>query len=643
MKDLIVGTAGHIDHGKTALVRALTGIDTDRLLEEKRRGITIDIGFAHAQLGSYRVGFVDVPGHERFIKNMLSGIGGIRFLLLVVAADESIMPQTVEHFHICRLLQVPSGIIVITKKNQVEEELLELVRDEARKLVLDSFLESAPIHSVDSLSGEGIPELKELMQRQIEALEKDHQISPPADRMFRLPIDRVFTVKGFGTVVTGTPLGGEIHRDAPIAVYPGDQTGKVRGIQIFGEQTEKVKAGQRTALNLSGIDKGILERGMVLGAPGFLQVSKRFDVGVELLKTAPRTLRNRDPIRFHHGSGQILGRIYLPASHGLEPGEKAIAQIRLNAPTVCFPGDHFVLRRYSPLTTIGGGVVLDGNPPRWREKDFLGNLVTLKHIESAFTSGSEPSFDTLVEYYIQRAGILGIDLNTISSLTGLNVSKVQKILGELDCVLSVSVEPPLFVTRSAVNLLKEKICRHLRGHHQSRPLSLGFPREELKERFLLRGSNSYFQFLLNIWQQEEAIEFCGGNVALHGSQVNLTPDQEETKTRILELIEHSGLNTPTLDEISANFGERKAEARDILFYLIERGEIVRISGDMVLLPSQLISLENRLRSKFPSGTAFTVSAFKELFSVSRKYAIPLLELLDRNKVTRRAGDSRIVV
>jgi selenocysteine-specific elongation factor len=554
------------------------------------------------------------------------------------------MPQTVEHFQICRLLEIPTGIIAITKKDQVDRELLGIVSDEVKDLVKNSFLETAPICMVDSLSGEGISELKEVLRQGIEELDRAGRVSPSVDRIFRLPIDRVFTVKGFGTVVTGTPQGGEIHQEEAIAVYPGGQTGKIRGIQIFGEKTEIARAGQRTALNLSGIDKEALERGMVLGAPKLLNTSQRFDAKIELLETAPSALCNRDPIRFHHGSGEMLGRVYLMGNRQLEPGQEVVAQIRLDDQSiVCFPGDRFVLRRYSPLTTIGGGIILDSNPRRWRKREFEENLSRLREIQSALTDEGGPRFETLIQYFVERSGVHGLQLNSLCALVGLNSSKVQEILNSLENILMVPAEPPIFVAESNISRLKERIRLYLEKHHQNRPLSSGASREELKERFLPGGSSPYFQFLLSSWQQDNFIEIRGSSVALCGSRITLTPEQEDTRSRILKIIESSKLKTPTPDEIVKKLGGGKVEIREILFYLLERGEIVRIAGDMLLLPSQLESLERRVRDRFPSGTPFSVSDFKQLLSVSRKFAIPLLEYLDRKKVTRRTGDNRVVI
>ncbi|MGW8180076.1 MAG: SelB domain-containing protein, partial [bacterium] len=402
-------------------------------------------------------------------------------------------------------------------------------------------------------------------------------------------------------------------------------------------------AGQRTALNLSGIDKEILERGVVLGSAGRLKLSRRFDVSLQLLKDAPSIIRNRDHIRFHHGSGEILGRVYLLESTSLEPGERSLAQIRLDHSTVCFPGDHFILRRYSPLLTIGGGIVLDGDPPKWRQKNREDRCNRMQEVISALANSEEAGFAILIEHYVERSGVLGIDLNTLASLTGLASAKVEGILNGLETIRAIPLEPPLFANKANLELLKQKICSYLQRYHRSKPLSFGSSREELKERFLPGGTSPYFQFLLNTWQEENSIKVLGSNVALHGSDVRLTAEQEESRRSILQIIEHSKLNTPTLDELTERLGRKGADVRDLLFYLLESGDILKISGNMVLLPSQLRWVEDRVRTRFPTGTTFTVSDFKDLLSISRKYAIPLLELLDRNKVTRRTGDSRMVI
>jgi selenocysteine-specific elongation factor len=643
MKDLIVGTAGHIDHGKTALVLALTGIDTDRLIEEKSRGITIDIGFAHLELGEYRIGFIDVPGHEKYVKNMLAGIGGIKLLLLVISADESVMPQTVEHYQICRLLNIRRGVIVITKKDQVDQELLSLVHEEVKEFVENTFLEGAPICSVDSISGEGIPELKQTLRNQIEEMDQRNELEPRVSQIFRLPVDRVFSVRGFGTVVTGTLLGGELQQNQSVALYPEGGVGKVRGVEIFNQKTARAQAGQRTALNLSGFQRSGVQRGMILSVPDPLQPSQKFDTVIQLLTTAPKPLRNRSPIRFHHGSGELIGRVYLLQQRVLEPGQEALIQIRLEKPTLCFPGDRFVLRRYSPLTTVGGGIILDNDPPLHRKKDREQHISLLEDLQSAMFAEEEIRSRVLVETFVERCGILGSDLKRLVSLSGLDQATLLKVLDELDSVYVVPQEPPLAVGKKAVACLRRDLGNYLENFHRGYPLAAGVSREELKERFLDTASNTYFQFLLATFEKEQLIEIRESKIALKGATVRLSPEQAEIREKIFGLLEESPWSPPTLSEIAGRLPRTKKEIRDVFYHLLVFGELVRVSEDMVLLPQQLESLEKHLRTRFPAGSRFSVAEFKELFGISRKYAIPLLELLDRRKVTRRVGDTRIVI
>ena len=418
MKDIIVGTAGHIDHGKTTLIKALTGIDTDRLEEEKRRGISIEIGFAHMQLGDSRVGFIDVPGHEKFVKNMLAGIGGIDLVLLVVAADESVMPQTIEHFQICKLLEIPRGVIAITKKHLVEEELLALVEAEVRELVEGSLLEKAPIVAMDSVSGEGVELLKKTLLEEIGKSQQDITTARRSHQIFRLPVDRIFTIKGFGTVVTGTPYAGVLKKGDAVTVYPTLKTGKVRGIEIFNQEADLAMAGQRTALNLSGLEREDLNRGMVISGSNALAPSSMFDAVVHLLPTAPKGLKDRSAIRFHHGSAELIGRIHPLESDQLLPGKSMLVQFRVQSPTVCCPKDHFILRRYSPMTTIGGGVILDGAPKKHRQKDLPNILPGLRKLWSMLTE-QDPGLDSaLVEYFVKLHRFSGVSLSDLAARTG---------------------------------------------------------------------------------------------------------------------------------------------------------------------------------------------------------------------------------
>jgi selenocysteine-specific elongation factor len=643
MKDIIVGTAGHIDHGKTTLLKALTGIDTDRLKEEKRRGISIDIGFAHMQLGSSRVGFIDVPGHEKFVKNMLAGIGGIDLVLLVVAADESVMPQTIEHFQICRLLEIPRGVIAITKKHLVEEELLSVVEAEVRELVEGSPLEEAPIVAVDSVSGEGVELLKETLLEEIGKSQQDIASARRSRQIFRLPVDRVFTIKGFGTVVTGTPYSGVLKKGDTVTVYPTLKAGKVRGVEIFNQDAEQAMAGQRTALNLSGLETEDLKRGMVISGSTALASSSMLDAIVHLLPTAPKGLKDRSAIRLHHGSAELIGRIHPLESNELRPGESMLVQFRLQSPTVCCPKDHFILRRYSPMTTIGGGLIVDSAPQKHREKDLPHILPELKKLW-AMLKEQDPHLDgALVEYFVKLHRFSGVSLSNLVARTGFLEDYLLDLLKGLDSVVLISQEPLLAVFRPDLEEFETKIAQFLADFHSRNPLVVGVPREELKERFFGKAAHSYFAFVLKRMENEKKIQIKGSTVSLQGQQLVLNPEQDEAKEHILSLIQKKGLQPPSLEELLKTLPYDRSQVRDVYYFLLQQGELIRVSENIVLSPGRITSLQSQLKESFPSGRTFTVPEFKDLFGISRKYAIPFLEFLDRERITRRIGDKRIVL
>ncbi|MGH9338470.1 MAG: selenocysteine-specific translation elongation factor [Acidobacteriota bacterium] len=642
MKDLIVGTAGHIDHGKTTLIRALTGIDTDRLEEEKRRGITIDIGFAHMYLGSHRVGFIDVPGHERFVKNMLAGIGGIHMVLLVVAADESVMPQTTEHFQICRLLGISRGIIVLTKKSLVEEELLPLAEDEVREMAKGSFLEHAPAVAVDSLRGDGIEELKALMQRELEKVHTD--VSAQSDaRVFRLPIDRVFSVRGFGTVVTGTPVTGAISKEQTVAAYPAARSGKVRGIEIFGQKAELARAGQRTAINLSGIERQELERGMTLAPPGVFTPSQMFDISLNLLPEAPFALKQRSPIRFHHGSGEFIGRIYLLEGSEIRPGQSRLAQVRLDSPTVACPGDRFILRAYSPVTTIGGGAILDNWPPKHRRKTLIHALPRLKELQHTPGSPALQSLPAFLEYFIHSKGHEGMDLPELVSRTGVQKEVILRTLQESDSIILAPQDPPLAVERAALDRLKQSLISFVEEFHTRNPLSAGVPREELKKRFLPQAGNAYFQFILQQMESERKIRLSASLAALHSRTLALTPEQQKIRGWIFKALEENPFSPPSLDELARKLPCPAETLGAVYYFLLQQGELIKVSEEIVIPAGQIGALKEQLSRRFSKGESFSVAEFKDHFKVSRKYAIPFLEFLDRQRITRRLGDRRVLL
>lgn len=638
MRDIIIGTAGHIDHGKTTLLKALTGIDTDRLEEERRRGITIDIGFAHMRLGSYRVGFIDVPGHEKFVKNMLAGIGGIQLVLLVVAADESVMPQTIEHFQICKLLEIPRGIVVLTKTKLVEAELLPLVEEEIRELLQGSFLEQASMVAVDSLAGEGLEELKTLM------LEEIDQISPQASpRVFRLPIDRVFTVRGFGTVVTGTLYAGQLAKNEGVAVYPSGREGKVRGIEIFNEKVDLARAGQRTALDLTGLEKSDLERGMILSRPATFAPSHMFDAVVRLLPSAPTSLRQRSPIRFHYGSDELLGRSYLLEGAELQPGHSSLVQLRLDRPAVCCPKDHFILRRYSPLTTIGGGIILDNAPLKHSKKDLSRRLPDLQHLRTLWATGDTALDVAFVEYFVKSQGASGITLPQLVSRTGLLEDYLLRILKNLQGVILIPQEPVLAIARANVEASKEALLQYVIDSDSENPLASGVPSEELRTRLLHNAPHSYFQFLVQALEAENKVQIRASTVALYGKEAKLGRDHLEIRRQLFDAIEKNALQPPALDKLLKELPFPPDDVRDVYYFLLQQGELVRLSENIVLSPQQVDFLKAEVRKFFPRGQAFTVSEFKDLFKISRKFAIPYLEFLDRERVTRRVGNQRMVL
>ena len=640
MRDILVGTTGHIDHGKTTLLKALTGIDTDRLAEEKRRGITIDLGFAHLSLASFRIGFVDVPGHEKLVKNMLAGIGGIDLALLVVAADESIMPQTLEHFHICRLLDIPRGIVVITKRDAVEPELLNLVRDEIRVMTRGSFLENGPVVAVDSISGKGLELLKQALIEQ--AGKSARNRGSRRERVFRLPVDRVFTKRGFGTVVTGTLTSGTIEKEDAVAVYPSGMRGRIRRIEIFNRETGEAAAGQRTALNLMGLGRDDLKRGMVLSRPGGLRPTRSLDASITVLKDAPRPLKRRTPVRLHHGSGAWLGHLYPLEGKAVAPGRRATVQIRLEQPAMCWIGDRFILRMDSPPVTVGGGVVLDDLPPRHRARNLPGQLSALEELRSGLEAGDGDPDRARIEFLVRSKGKLGIDVTELTARTGSAESRLLERLRQLPEIELIPQEPPLAVTRAALRNLEASMLSYLDEFHSRNRLAAGVPREELRNRFMEASGMDYFQFLLRRLEHRRRIRIDRSIVMRRGWEPRLNPVQERVRRSILGALRKRFPRPPTLAELKDRLHHSPTRTEEVYFFLIQQGDLLRVGGELVLTPSQADRLKNELGMKFSPGQSFSVPEFKDALGISRKYAIPFLEYLDREGVTRRQGDTRLV-
>jgi selenocysteine-specific elongation factor len=608
MRNIIVGTAGHIDHGKTALVKALTGTDADRLAEEKRRGITIDLGFAHLQLAKdIRLGFIDVPGHERFVRNMLAGAAGIDVVLFVISAAESIKPQTREHFEICRLLGVEAGVIALTKTDLVDAELMELVRLEVDEFTAGSFLENAPRVAVSSVTGEGLAELRKELES---AARKARQKS--AAGWFRLPIDRAFTMKGFGTVVTGTLVSGALRREQEVELYPTGRRLRVRGIQVYGEPADRAGAGERTAVNLADIDPGEIQRGMVLSEAGRFAPVKLLDCRLEILASA-KPLKNRAPVHFHSGSAETEAEVrFLDHRAELESGDSTWARIVLKTPVLALPGDRFVIRKFSPVMTIGGGVVADISAHKHRRvEDAAARLKTFRP-------------EHLV---IERSW--GIPEEQLIAWTGL------RQIGPLPGVESVG---RWLISRGRVGDLAQQLTAHCRAFHRSHSLLPGIPKQDLKAAVMPEAPAGIFEHAL---ASAGELTQEGDVVRLKSHRVVLKQDEERARAAIEASFERAGLAAPAVTEVLKASGVEPARARSILQMLLRESRLARISDDLVLHESAIARLRGELSLKM--GQRFSVPAFKDWTGVSRKYAIPLLEFLDREHVTRREGDERVVI
>jgi selenocysteine-specific elongation factor len=618
MKHIIVGTAGHIDHGKTALVKALTGIDADRLEEEKRRGITIDLGFAHLELTpALRLGFVDVPGHERFVKNMLAGVGGIDLVLFVVAADESIKPQTREHFDICRLLGIPRGIVALTKSDLVDEDILGLVRLEIEELVAGSFLEGAPIVPVSSATGAGLDDLRcELARVAATVLEKN------ARGWFRLPIDRAFSVKGFGTVVTGTLNSGTVRKEQEVELYPAGRRLRVRGVQVHGGKAETAVAGQRTAVNLPDVEPSEIVRGNVLSEPGRFHAVRHLDCRLDLLPSA-KPLKHRAPVHFHSGAAEIEAEVRLLGGAAvLRPGAAAYARIVLRDAALLLPGDRFIVRMFSPVVTIGGGVVVDIGERRYRrDENPAARLDVLASADAA------PRIALLV-----RESAFGMSIADLIARTGLRPDAVATAPVKLLTQPQWLVDPAWF--RSACGRLAQAV----RKFHSQNPLLPGIPKQDLRARELPNSPPFLFDALLS-----EAADLAveGEIVRSRAHKVTFKEDEEQARAAIERAFEQAGLAVPAVAEVLAKSGVEAARARTLLTMLLRENRLTRVSADLVFHCSAIARLRDLLAAR--RSQRFNVTAFKEWTGVSRKYAIPLLEYLDRERITRREGDERLVL
>jgi len=633
-KYVIVGTAGHIDHGKSALVEALTGTNPDRLEEEKRRGITIDLGFAHLDLGGgLHVGFIDVPGHERFVKNMLAGVGGMDLVMLVIAADESIKPQTREHFEIARLLGVGAGLIALTKSDLVDREILELAKLEIQEFVAGSFLDGAPLLPVSAKTGAGLDELRRELARLAAAA-----APRPVHLPFRLPIDRSFVMKGFGTVITGTLISGKILKEADVEILPLGRRVRVRGLEVYNQPAEEALAGQRTAVNLGGVEAKEVARGMTLCPSDVFKPSERLDVSLTLLPSSPK-LKTRALAHFHCWSSETIAEILLIGGKELRPGEAAYAQLRLREPGLFLPGDRFVIRQFSPLITLGGGVIVDNHPAKHK----AGEMGILQTLEVLSRNDPESRLETLVELARETS------LAELVARTGWPAEEVLRLAGELRSNGAVRVlgQPAnLLVHRSRFQALAAAVVEHLREFHAADPLVEGMSKEDLRGRIGGRQeppSPLLFNAIIEELARAGKIELAGEAVRQAGRQVRLNSEELAAKESIVLAFERAGLTVPPVGTVLGNLAVDRARAEKILHLLLRERTLVKVSGDLVFHRLAISDLRAKILGYKTKSPRLDVSAFKELTGVSRKYAIPLLEYLDREHVTRREGEVRIIL
>jgi selenocysteine-specific elongation factor len=665
MKHIIVGTAGHIDHGKTALVKALTGIDADRLKEEKQRGITIDIGFADLAIGDFRFGFVDVPGHERFVKNMLAGAHGLDLVMLVVAADESVMPQTREHFDICRLLHVKSGLIALTKSDMVDDELLELARAEVEDFVNGSFLEGAPIIAVSSRTGSGIEALK------IVLTDLAARVQPKTtSAIARLPVDRAFSIRGFGTVATGTLIAGALSVGDELEVLPAGVKARVRNVQVHGLDTDRALAGQRTAINLQGVNVEQVERGSLLAPAGRLRATSMIDARLELLPSAARPLVQRARVRLHHGTAEAMARVVILQGSGfrapdlgavdpsesqpatlspgpgarnaerasIQPGGNAIVQLRLEQQMSALPGDRFIIRSYSPQVTIGGGVIIDPLPEKHRIRDVVA-LERLQQLEAA-------DFSERLAVLTEMAGAQGISESEIAARTGATdeeIATTTRTLIESGRVLDVTLAPLVLISAETYRALASRVTEMLAEHHRREPLSLGVSREEVRDRIFGKVRPEIFRAVIARLVKEGKATAERDALRLASHRPELTDSDESAKKALEAGFKAAGLQAGTLEETAAATGTRIELARKLYTLLTAERRLVRI-GDFVFHVDCIDDLKSRIRARKPANPRIDVAGFKEITGgLTRKYAIPLLEYLDRERITRRIGNEREIL
>jgi selenocysteine-specific elongation factor len=633
MKHLILGTAGHIDHGKTSLVKALTGIDTDRLKEEKERGITIELGFAHLELpGGIQFGIVDVPGHERFVRTMVAGVGGMDLVMLVIAADEGVMPQTREHLEICQLLRVQKGMVALTKSDMVDEEWLHLVVEEVRDYLAGSFLEEAPIIPVSSKTGAGLEELRSAL-----GLLAAEVHEKPVDGPFRLPVDRAFTVAGFGTVVTGTLLSGEIAVGSEAEVLPSGLASRVRGLETHAKKAERGSAGQRVAVNLQGVDHGEISRGDVIVPRGVFRATRTVDARIDYLPSAPRDLKHRATLRLHSATYEVPAQIILLDRDTLAPGESAFVQLRLKSPVLLLPGDNFIVRSYSPQVTVGGGVVIDPAPPRRRRRSAQA-----LELLNALSEGEDADKLLLL---VRESLLSGLALEELVIRSGLPAQSTEVALAGLlsqGVVVQALRKPRVFLAHEAFETLKSLLFAALEDYVRENPHKDGIGKEELKAHIPKRSDIRFFAQVLHALEKEGKVLIDRELVKKPGHKAFAVADLADLLAKLENALRTGGAEPPALKELCELVGGGEKSVLDHLNLLVREGRVVKVKADVFYEPQSLLALQETLIIFLREKGEITPPEFRELTGLSRKYMIPLLEYFDQEKITLRVGDKRVL-
>ena len=631
MKQIILGTAGHIDHGKTSLIKAISGIDTDRLKEEKQRGITIELGFAAIDLPSgIHIGVVDVPGHEKFVKNMVAGASGIDVVAMIIAADEGVMPQTREHLEICHLLGVEHGFVALTKIDMVDEEWLELVTEDLQEFTRGTFLENSPIVPVSSISGEGTDQFLQTLDEFCSQLPERE-----ASALFRLPADRVFTIKGFGTVITGTLISGKIQTGEPVMIYPSGIKTKVRGLQVHDQTVTEAEAGMRTAINFQGIEKATVNRGDVVARPDTLRSTYMIDVDFHYLESNERPIKNREHVRFHTGTSEISCNIILLDREEIIPGDSAIVQLRLDLPVACVRDDRFVVRSLSPVRTLGGGRIL--NPVPRKHKRFRKNVIA--GLANLLTQDPE----ILLDFHIQEAGYSELTLADLAIMTNLSANQLESALQSLlskQTIIQTDKDPKRYIHKKAVEAFKTEVIDRLTDYHAKHPLKAGMPKGELKSKFPPVMTQKLFNQLLHRMVQAEAIRQSESSIRLPDHQVRLAEEESDLKEKILDVFQQEGLQPPVFKDLVTRLNIRPETVKNIVMVLVNEGRLIKAKEDLFFHADAIRKLQERLVAYLKANGEISTPEFKEMTQTTRKYTIPLLEYFDSANITIRVGDNR---